>query len=198
MAAPKTAAATPIATAQRNSAPSGLSEGGDIRDCQGERPEAGPGVEADEDERSHPGGEQAGDEHDAQHRPAEPGGLHQQERPDERRAEQRADRGEASRRPDHGHRLRRRVLLDEMHGEHAEAAADRDQRRLRPEHDAEAQGRQRRDHDAGQVDREHRAARLESFGRLVTGGAGEVANRQRDEQACERRPGKRPPDGLAC
>ena len=32
--------------------------------------------------------------------------------------------------------MRRRVPLDQVHGEHAQAAADRDQRRLGPEHDA--------------------------------------------------------------
>ena len=120
----------------------GASEGRNVWDRQSERPEAGPGVQADEDERPHPGAQETWDENDAQHRAAEPGGLHQEERSDEGRAEERADRREASCRPDHGNRLRRRVLLEQVNGEDAEPAADRDQRRLGPEHDPEAEGRQ--------------------------------------------------------
>ncbi len=85
------------------------------------------------------------DENDAQHRAAESGGLHQEERPDQRRTEERTDRREASCRPDHGNRLRRhRVLLEQVNGEDAEPAADRDQRRLqaRARPHAEAEGRQ--------------------------------------------------------
>ena len=100
-----------------------------------------------------PAARRPGDEHDAEHRACEPGRLHEQECPDERRAEQRADRSEAACGADHGDRLGGSVLLDQMHREYADAAADRDQRSLRPEHDAEAQGRERREHDPGKLDR---------------------------------------------
>ena len=196
MPAPSTAATTPIAIAQRNSAAVGAAEGRDIRDRQRERPVARPGVQPDEDEGAHAGREESRDEHDAEHRAGEPGRLHEQERPDERGAEQRADRREAACGADHGDRLGRRVLLDQVHREDADAAADRDQRRLGPEHDAEAQGRERREHDPGKLDRHHGAAGLEALGRLVAGGARQVADRQRDEKPGERRPRKRPPHRL--
>ena len=57
--------------------------------------------------------------------------------PDDRRAEERADRSKAAGPADHGDRHRGRVTLDKPHRQDAEAAADRDQRRLRPEHNAQ-------------------------------------------------------------
>ena len=99
-----------------------------------------------------PGREQPGHEHDAHHRAAEPARLHHQERAGERRAEQRADRGEAPGGADHDARLVRRIALDQMDGEHPQAAADRDQRRLGAEHDPEAERGERRDDDPGKLD----------------------------------------------
>ena len=50
-------------------------------------------------------GQQARQEDRAEHRTADPGGLHEQEGAGQRRAEQRADRGEAAGGGDHGERL---------------------------------------------------------------------------------------------
>ena len=54
------------------------------------------------------------------------------------------------------------------------------QRRLRAEHDPEAEGGERGEDDAGQVDRPDRA-RLEALRRLVPGGARQVADGEADE-----------------
>ena len=109
-----------------------MPNGGMFGTASEKRPEPGPAVEADEDRaQPTPAASRPGTQHDAEHRAAEAGRLHQQERADERRAEQRADRGEAAGGADHGTRLRGCVPLDQLHREHAEAAADRDQRRLR-------------------------------------------------------------------
>jgi hypothetical protein len=97
----------------------------------GERPEAGPGVHAYEDQRTDPRSEQAGDQHEPQRGSAQSGGLHQQERAENRRAEQRADGGEASRRSHYRPGAVRHVALGEPDGQEAQAAADRDERRLR-------------------------------------------------------------------
>ncbi len=89
------AAAPPISIAQRNSAPSGVPNGRDVGDGERERAETGPVVEPDEDERADAGGEQTRDEHDSEHRAAESGHFHHEERSDDGRPEQRADGREA-------------------------------------------------------------------------------------------------------
>ena len=89
--------------------------GRDVRKAgngQRERAEPGPGVEADEHQGADAGGQQAGHQHELEHRAAQPRGLHQQERPDQRRAEQRADGGEATGRAHHGW-MRPSVPLDQ-------------------------------------------------------------------------------------
>ena len=73
MVVPTTAAATPMTTAQRNSLRGRVSEGRDVRDGQGEGAVAGPAVQAHEDQRADPGGEQTRQHHDGQRRAAEPG-----------------------------------------------------------------------------------------------------------------------------
>ncbi len=123
--------------------------GRDVRDRERERPEPGPVVEADVDQRPDACREQPRHEHDAHQRSAEPARLHEQEGAGERRAEQRRDCGEAPGGADHDARHLRRVALDQVHGEHAHAAADRDQRRFGAEHDAEAEGGERREDDPG-------------------------------------------------
>ena len=61
----------------------------------------------------------------------------------QRRPEQRADRGEAAGGADHGDGLSRRVPLQQVDRQHAEPAADRDQRRLGAQHGAQRQRRER-------------------------------------------------------
>ena len=106
-----------------------------------------------------PGGQQAGDQHELHHGPAQPGGLHQQEGPGQRGAEQGADGGEAARRRDHGLGPGRGVPLGQPDGDDAEPAAESDQRRLGAEDHAQAQGREGGEHDAGKLDRARRARR---------------------------------------
>ena len=97
------------------------------------------------------GREKSGKGDQAQRHAADAGGLHDQERAEDRGAEQGADRREAAGRGHDGQRHRRRVLLEQAHGQRGEAAADRDQRRLRPEHRAQAQGREGGEDDAGEL-----------------------------------------------
>ena len=87
-----------------------------------------------------------------------------------------------------------RVARGEAHREHAEPAADRDQRRLRAEHRAERERGERGEEDARQLDRGQRAAGLEPVGGRVAAGARQVADRQRHEQPREREQRQRPPD----
>ena len=61
----------------------------------------------------------------------------------------------------------RRVAGGQAHGQHAQAAADQDERRLRTQHDAQGQGGDGGQEDAGQPGRVGRAAGLEAVGRLV-------------------------------
>ena len=129
----------------------------DVRDREREGAEAGPVVEPDEDQRADTGSEQPGREHHSEHRAADPGHLHHQERGRKRRAEERADRGEAPGGADHDTGHLRRVPLDQVEGEDSEAAADRDQRRLRAEDDPEAERGERGNDDPWELDRRHGA-----------------------------------------
>ncbi len=162
---------------------------------QGERAEPGQCVEAEKNEGTHAGGEQARQQHEPQHGTADAGGLHQQERTREGRAEERADGGEAAGRGDHGHGLGWHVVAPgQPHGEHGEPAAERDQRRLRPQHDTEGQGGQGREQHAGKLGGRGRAAtRLEPVRRRVTAPARKVLNDRRDRQAGHHQDGNRPP-----
>ena len=121
--------------------------GRDVGDRERERPETGPGVEPDKDERTHAGRDQARDQDHAQQGTAQAGHFHQEEGADDRRAEQGRDRGEAPGHPEDHDRHRRRVALEEVDGQDTETAADRDQGRLRTEDDPEAQGREGGQHD---------------------------------------------------
>lgn len=62
----------------------GLTGGRYMAEGEGVGAEAGPGAEAGEQEGADPGGEQSGHQDDAEQGSAEPGGLHQEERAEER------------------------------------------------------------------------------------------------------------------
>ena len=166
---------------------------------QGERERAEPGqaVEPGEDERADAGRHQAGHEHKAHHGPAQPGGLHQQERAGERRAEQRAYRGEAARGTDHPHPLLGHLAPPgEPGGQHREPAAKRDQRHLRPEHGAEGERGERRREHAGQLRRARRrmhgeAARRGDPARARQVPDGEPGEHPAGQQHRQRPPGRR-------
>ena len=99
------------------------------------------------------GRQQAGDQHELHRRPAQPGGLHQQEGPGQGGAEQGGDGGEAARPPPMtALAVRRRVPLGQPDGEDPEPAAEGDQRGLGAEDHAQAQGREGGEQDAGSVD----------------------------------------------
>ncbi len=166
---------------------------GQARDRQGKGAEPGQRVKADEDEGTHAGGEQAGQQDDPRHR-TQARGLHQQERPRDGRAEQRADGGEAARRGHHGGGLGGQVALGQPDREDGQAAAERDQRCLRTQHDAEAQGGQGRQHYPGKLGRRGRAAAgLEPVSGRVAALPRQEPDDRCDQQAGHREDGKRPP-----
>ena len=78
-----------------------------------------------------------------------------------------------------------------------EAAADRDRRRLRAEDDPEAEGGERGSDDPGELDRRHGSGCLEPLRRLVPCRSRQVPDRERHEQAAQRKQRNRPPGGLA-
>jgi hypothetical protein len=56
-----------------------------------------------------------------------------------------------------------------------------------------AEGGEGRDDDAGKLDRRDCTGRLESLGRSVPAGSGQVADRETDHQSSQREERKRPP-----
>ena len=167
------------------------------RDGQGEGAQPGPGVQPEEDERADARGQQAGHQDEAQHRSAQPGRLHQQERADDRRTKQRADGGEASRRGEDGRGLVGYVTSGGPQGQHDQAAADGDQGRLGSEHGAEDQGGQGGEYDAGQFGWRRGAVRLEALRREGATGAWQVPDGQAGQHAAHRQHGQRPPYWLS-
>jgi hypothetical protein len=125
-----------------------------------------PAIQADEHQRPDAGSEQSGQGHQAQRHPPDPGGLHDQESTEHGGSEQGTDRCEAAGRRHDRQGHRRGVLLRQVHRQRPEAAADRDQRTLRPEHRTEAERGQRRENDAHELPAAGRtAARLEAESR---------------------------------
>lgn len=190
------AAATPIAIAQRNSAPVGFPAGGISGIASENEPMPVQLLSPDENERPDPGSEKSRQEHDAHHSSAEPHGLHHQKSPREGRSEEGTDGREATcGTHDDAGRLGR-IVLEQVDGKNADAAAECYQRCLRAEHDPETEGRQRREDDAGELDRQDRARRLESLCRPVPARPRQEPDRQRNQQATESEERNRPPGGL--
>ena len=157
--------------------------------------EPGPGAQADEHERADAGGHQAGQQHHREHRSAEAGRLDHEHRADHGRAEDRRQRREASRRGHQAQRLLRRVPPKERHCEDAEATAQREQGRLRPQDKPEAERREGREENTRQIDRaERRSAGLEPVRRYVPAVSRQPHDRERGEETCECKPRQWPPD----
>ena len=166
-------------------------------DRQRKRAEPRPGVEAGEDERADAGGQQARHQHHLHHRPAEAGGLHQEERPGQGGPEQRADGGETAGRRDRRLGPGRSVPLDELDRQDTEAAAEGDQGPLGAEHHAQAQRRERRQHDARKIPGRRRSrAHLESVGGRVTALAGQVPDGQAHQHPGQQQRQNGPPQGF--
>jgi hypothetical protein len=90
------------------------------------------------------------------------------------------------------------VPLDETNREGAEPGAERDQRPLRPEHHAQAQGGKGREHDAGKVAERWRPfARLKPVGWRTATLAGQVPDREPNEHASQQQRQNGPPQRLA-
>ena len=112
---------------------------------------------------------------------------------DDGRTEDHRYRGEAPRRRHDHEQLRRRVALRELHRYDGEPGADRDQRRLGAEHDAETERRQRGERDAGQHVRIVAADHLQSVRGHVTAVAGKAHDREGDGQPGEAQHDQVPP-----
>jgi hypothetical protein len=123
-------------------------ECGEIGQGERERPVPRPCVQADEHERADARGKQAGQQDRPQHGPPDADRLHEQERAAEWGPDEGADGREAARGCDHGERLLGHVPSCQPHGRRGEAAADRDERRLRADHRSESQTHQRGGRDA--------------------------------------------------
>ena len=105
------------------------------RDVAGAEP--GQGSHPDRDQRADPGGEEARDQDQRHPGPSEPRRLDQDHRRDDRGAEQERHRGEGAGAGEHRPTsVARRADRPDMRN--AETAAERDQGRLRPDHEAEA------------------------------------------------------------
>ena len=172
----------------------GSTAGGTEVSASEKRAEAGPVVQADEDQCADAGGEQPRQRHQAQGRAADAGRLHDQEGAQQGRAEQGADRGEAAGRRHDRQGHRRCVLVDQVHGQRSEAATDGDERRLGAEDGAEAQRGQGGQDDAGELPVDGwTATGVETQGRRVAAVAGQVADGQPGQQSAQHQPGQRPP-----
>jgi hypothetical protein len=164
--------------AQPNSATVGAPTDGKPRDRQRQRAQPRQRVEPEEDQRADAGREQPRQEHDREHRAAQARASSSRKAPS--RGEPSSD-AIAAKDPAAATtaRVRSSALprVASCNGQHAEPRADRDQRRLRAEHDAEGQRRERGEHDAGQLVDGQRAARLEPVGGRVAARAGQEADR---------------------
>ena len=163
---------------------------------QGERAPSGPGVKPDEDERADARGQQAGHEHQTQHRPAQPGCLHQQERTEDGRPEKRADGGEGPGRGEDGTSLVGYIAPGGPQGQHDQSSAQRDEGRLRPQHGAEDQRGQGGQEHAGQLSRCRRAVHLEPIRRGSAAAAGQVLDGQPGQNPAYGQDRQRPPHRL--
>ena len=149
--------------------------------------QAPPVADAREDERSRRGGDEPRQE-SAHHqrrgnRTAHGDELEQHDRRRERPSEQRRDGRKGS--GQHEQLCLRLLEAHEPNGDRSHAEAEGDERRLRPEHEPEAKGREAREQDAGQLDGVNRRRR-DPLERRVAAVAGE-AEAQRHEHAGERR-----------
>jgi hypothetical protein len=146
---------------------------------------------ADEDDRPDPGRYQARQQHQRQHRPAKPGRLDEDDRANDGRAEDRSDRGERRAGGENGHDLVGGVFLYQPHGHNGQPAAEGDERRLRSQHEAEAEGGQQ---DAGQLDGLGGPG-LDPLVRDVAAAAGQAHDRGDRQHAGDGQHGQRPPPG---
>ena len=162
-------------------------------DGQGKRAQPGPGVQADEDQGPDARGQQAGHQDHAQHRAAQAGRLHEQERAENGRSQQGADGGEASRGRQHQPALLRHIAPGQPQEHQDQAAAEHDERHLRPEDGTEDQRGQGGQDDSGELGGRGCPVHLEAAGRRGTAITGQVPDRRRRDQATHRQHRQRPP-----
>ena len=158
--------------------------------------ETGPRPHAHQHERPDAGSKHARDQHHGQPRPAQTRRLDHDDRGDQRRLEDHREGGERTGGCHHGRQLLGRILSDPTYDEDPQAAAERYERCLRPEHDPESYARNRRQEDARQLNRLGHAG-LEPLGRYVTSLTREPHDRDRDQRPGDREHGNRPPERSA-
>ena len=158
--------------------------------------ETRPRPQADQHERPDAGSKHARDQDHGQPRPAQTRRLDHDDRGDQRRLEDHREGGERTGGCHHGRQLLRRILSDPTYDEDPQAAAERYERCLRPEHNAESDASNRRQEDARQLNRLGHAG-LEPLGRYVTSLTREPHDRDRDQRPGDREHGNRPPERSA-
>ena len=89
------------------------------------------------------------------------------------------------------------VTPGQLDRQHRQAAAQGDHRSLRPDHRTQPQAGQRRQENAGQLDRSRHAARLEAIGRRVASPPGQVLNHGPNQHPRHCQGQQRPPGWLA-
>ncbi len=149
----------------------------------------------DEHQRADAGGEQAREEHEGQRRAAEPGGLDDDHGADDRRPEDGGESRKAAGGRDDELRLVRHVALRELHDPERQPGAESDQRRLRPQHEAERDGGQGCQHDARELHGRRRRTGLEALGGPVAAVTGQPGDRERHHHPGHEQHGDRPPPG---
>ena len=162
-------------------------------DGQGKRAQPGPGVQAHEDQGPDARGQQAGHQDHPQHRAAQAGRLHEQERAENGRSHQGADGGEAAGGRQHLPALLRHIAPGQPQEHQDQAAAEQDERHLRPEDGAEDQRGQGGQDDSGELGRGGWPVHLEAAGRRGPAVTGQVPDRRRRDEATHRQDRQRPP-----
>ena len=157
----------------------------------GERPHP------ERDQRSDPGGEHSGKEHDRQPRPADRGRLDQDHSRDQRRGEHERQRGEAPSPRDQRQHRRFDLSASQANRQHRQTRTERQQRPLGAEHEPEAEPGEAREDDTRQIDRVREPARAKTLGRHVASVTRQTRDRQRNDQSADPEHRERPPQRRA-
>ena len=162
-------------------------------DCVGTGAETGHAAHADEDQRADTRGQQAREQDDGKGCPTQAGRLDDDHRTDDGGAEERGDRREARGCRHEPEDLIRGVLPGESHGQNSEAPAERDEWCLGAKNHSQANSRERREENPGQLDGLGGGPGLQTFGGLVSPSPGQPGDGEGDRDRGDGQYGQRPP-----
>nr|BFE74759.1 hypothetical protein GCM10020092_080600 [Actinoplanes digitatis] len=143
------------------------------------------GTEPDEQQGTDAGGDQAGQQDQGEGGAGEPGGLEDDHCSDDRRAEDGGQRREARCGPEHLGGLVGDLAAGQPDEKHGHPSGESNERRLRPEHQAQADGGQRRDGDTRQLVGCRECAGRQAVGRLMTAVTGQPRYGESDDESCD-------------